>query len=500
LNSRRGTTPIRSTEEAGKTAMKIDRLPPVRTSLQPTNHPYMTGAWTPLHEEVDAVELEVLEGAIPTDLDGVYLRNTENPVHQPLGRYHPFDGDGMVHQIEFRSGQATYRNRFIRTRGFEAEQEAGESLWGGLADGPRHLQAAGLRRAREPEGHRQHRHRRPSRRGDRHLLPVRRGLSAGSPDPGEPGRGVWAPLDGVSAHAKVDEATGELMFFNYSKHAPYMHYGVVDAAGKRTVYQPIDLPGPRLPHDMAFTANYSILNDLPVFWDAGLLERDIHAVRLHKGVPSRFGIVPRHGGEVRWFEAAPTYVLHWLNAYEDGDEIVLDGYFQENPTPRPLEDAPEGHGHLMAYLDEHSFRPKLHRWRFNLATGETTEQHLDERILEFGMFNQAYAGRPYRYAYSTTAKPGWFLFNGFVKHDLETGVSWTLPLEPGRYASEAPFAPRVGASTKTTAIWSASSSTRTAGPRSAWWSTPRPCNRPAASPCPTRSAAARTRFGRHGSA
>jgi carotenoid cleavage dioxygenase-like enzyme len=202
-----------------------------------------------------------------------------------------------------------------------------------------------------------------------------------------------------------------------------MHYGVVDAAGKRTVYQAIDLPGPRLPHDMAFSANYSILNDLPVFWDAGLLERGIHAVRLHKGVPSRFGIVPRHGGEPRWFEAAPTYVLHWLNAYEDGDEIVLDGYFQENPIPRPLEDAPEGHGHLMAYLDEHSFRPKLHRWRFNLATGETTEQHLDERILEFGMFNQAYAGRPYRYAYSTTAKPGWFLFNGFVKHDLETGES-----------------------------------------------------------------------------
>ncbi len=61
------------------------------------------------------------------------------------------------------------------------------------------------------------------------------------------------------------------------------------------------------------------------------------------------------------------------------------------------------------------------------------------------MFNQAHAGRYYRYAYSTTAKPGWFLFNGFVKHDLETGESWSLPLEPGRYASEAPFAPRVGA-------------------------------------------------------
>jgi carotenoid cleavage dioxygenase-like enzyme len=48
-------------------------------------------------------------------------------------------------------------------------------------------------------------------------------------------------------------------------------------------------------------------------------------------------------------------VLHWLNAYEDGDEVVLDGYFQENPIPRPLETAPDGHNHLMAYLDEHSF-------------------------------------------------------------------------------------------------------------------------------------------------
>ena len=33
--------------------MKIDRLPPIRTSLQPSNHPYLNGAWTPLHEEVE---------------------------------------------------------------------------------------------------------------------------------------------------------------------------------------------------------------------------------------------------------------------------------------------------------------------------------------------------------------------------------------------------------------------------------------------------------------
>ncbi|WP_397420276.1 carotenoid oxygenase family protein [Phenylobacterium sp.] len=427
--------------------MKMERLPPVKTSLQPSNHPYLTGAWTPLHEEVDATHLTVLEGAIPTDIDGVYVRNTENPVHQALGRYHPFDGDGMVHVISFKNGQADYRNRFVRTRGFEAEQEAGQSLWGGLMDGagvslrPGFGAHGGLKDTASTD---------VVVHGGRIVATFYQCGEAYWLDPEtleQGGVASWAPLDGVSAHAKVDEATGDLLFFNYSKHAPYMHYGVVDRTGKRVHYVPVPLPGPRLPHDMAFTANYSILNDLPVFWDEELLKRNVHAVREHRGMSSRFAVIPRFGNpeDIRWFEADPTYILHFLNAYEDGDEIVMDGYFQEKPTPRPLADAPAGYEHMMGFLDEHSFLSKLHRWRFNLKTGETREHHLDDRVLEFGMFNQRYAGKPYRYAYSTFTKPGWFLFKGFVKHDLETGQSWSLTLPEGQYASEAPFVPRINA-------------------------------------------------------
>jgi len=49
---------------------------------------------------------------------------------------------------------------------------------------------------------------------------------------------------------------------------------------------------------------------------------------------TRAPVLACHPEDVRWFEAAPTYVLHFLNAYESGQEIVMDGYFQENPTPR----------------------------------------------------------------------------------------------------------------------------------------------------------------------
>jgi carotenoid cleavage dioxygenase-like enzyme len=69
------------------------------------DHPYRTGPWRPQTTEWDADDLTVVEGQLPTDLDGVYLRNTENPLHPALKAYHPFDGDGMVHVVGFRDGK-----------------------------------------------------------------------------------------------------------------------------------------------------------------------------------------------------------------------------------------------------------------------------------------------------------------------------------------------------------------------------------------------------------
>ncbi|NNC60298.1 MAG: apocarotenoid-15,15'-oxygenase [Erythrobacter sp.] len=427
--------------------MQVIRQPTLRYTLEPSNHPYLSGAWTPLHEEVEVDALEVLEGAIPADIEGIYLRNTENQVHQPLGRHHPFDGDAMIHQVRISGGKASYRNRFVRTHCFEQEQVAGRSLWGGLMDPPIISTRPGFGA-----------HGSLKDTGSTDII-VHAGIAYATfyqcgeawmvdPETLETlGKAPWAPLDGVSAHPKVDEETGELLFFNYSKHEPYMHYGVVDRTGRLAHYVPIPLPGPRLPHDMAITKNWSILNDMPLFWDEDLLKRDIHAARMHEGVPTRFALIPRHGQpeNIRWFEAEPTFVLHWTNAYEDGDEVVLEGYHQSNPMPEPISEAGQ-YAQMMAYVDEHSFQSRLHRWRFNLTTGETHEERLSERIVEFGTINPNYAMQKGRHIWSTTAKPGWFLFNGFVRHDTLTGEEQVLQLPDGVYASESPMVPKRGSS------------------------------------------------------
>ena len=74
------------------------------STIKPSVHPYLNGAWTPSSEEYTATDMEVI-GTIPEDIDGVYVRNTENPVHEAKGNYHPFDGDGMLHSVSFKDGK-----------------------------------------------------------------------------------------------------------------------------------------------------------------------------------------------------------------------------------------------------------------------------------------------------------------------------------------------------------------------------------------------------------
>lgn len=413
-------------------------------------HPYRTGPWQPQTTEWKADDLQVVEGEIPADLDGVYLRNTENPVHPSLKNYHPFDGDGMIHVVGFRDGKAFYRNRFIRTDGFLAESEAQGPLWAGLAERPssavRDDGWGARRRMKDASSTDVVVHRGTAltsfyQCGDLYRLDPYTAQTEAKESWGGAFPFEW----GVSAHPKVDDRTGEMLFFNYSKQAPYMHYGVVDGANELVHYVDIPLPGPRLPHDMAFTENYAILNDFPLFWDPEALKMDAHVARWHRDMPSRFAVIPRRGNtsDIKWFEAESTYVLHFVNAYEDGDEIVLDGFFQGDPEP-----ADNGQGdkwqRAFRFLALDRMQSRLHRWRLNLVTGTVREEQLSDSITEFGMINGAVAGQKHRYAYAATGKPGWFLFDGLVKHDLHTGLEERYALGDGVYGSETAMAPRVG--------------------------------------------------------
>ena len=92
--------------------------------------PMLTGAFAPIFEEYVLDEFDV-EGEIPSDLNGVYLRNGPNPRFEPNGNYHVFDGDGMLHAAHFDRGKVTYRNKWVRTAGWlEEDALGGTEFWG----------------------------------------------------------------------------------------------------------------------------------------------------------------------------------------------------------------------------------------------------------------------------------------------------------------------------------------------------------------------------------
>ncbi len=413
------------------------------TTLVETINPYLLRKFGPVEQEIEAAKLEVI-GEIPKDLNGVYVRNGPNRRYPARGRYHWFDGDGMLHAVHIKDGTVSYRNRWVRTNGFKREETAGESLWTGLME-PMVGNPADMPLKDTANTDLVYHNKRLLAlwylAGKVYKLDACTLETLGVEDFGGQLR------NNVSAHAKVDEQTGELMFFDYGPRPPYMTYGVVGSDGTLKHCVPIELPGSRSPHDMAITENYSILFDLPLFADPELLKRGRTKVTFHRDIPSRIGVIPRHGDTtaIRWFEAEPCYMYHTINAWEEGDEIVLDGCRVVDPQP-PYTGGGSELERMLSYL---KLDARLYRWRLNLRTGQVKEGLMDDANTEFPTMNAARLGRPTRYAYNVSIAPEpTLLFDGLVKYDTSTGRSERHDFGPGCYGSEAPFAPRANATSE----------------------------------------------------
>lgn len=401
--------------------------------------PYLTGPFTPVQTEVTAEGLTVI-GEVPKDLAGMYVRNGSNPRHAPRGRYHWFDGDGMVHGVHFQQGSASYRNRYVQTAALREETAAGHALWTGIMEPPDLRRPGGPFKDTANTDLVFHAGRLMALwwlGGACHQLSLPALETLGVVDFGKPLR------KGLSAHPKVDPVTGEMMFFDYQLRPPYLTYGVISATGELVREVPIELPGARLQHDIAITAKHTILMDLPLMWDPALLAKGKTRVRFYPDIPSRFGVIPRHGGagDVRWFEASACYMYHTINAWEEGDEIVLLGCRIENPLPESVDST-----RVIPRLDALALEPYLHEWRFNLATGAVRERRLDDVMTEFPRMNNEVLGRPSRYSYNPRIAPeSTLLYDGVIRYDTAAGTSTAHAYGPGRFGGEVAFAPRVGA-------------------------------------------------------
>jgi len=401
-------------------------------------NPYLHGLYAPVKDEVSAEKLEVI-GEIPHDLHGGYFRNGPNPAEPPKGMHHWFDGDGMIHGIWFENGEARYRNRYIGTQDFKANGSgARPGIFEQSVDTPgrkvHYKDTANTDLvfhngnllalwyiSGQPVA------------VDAQTLETIRTETFGGKLPGN-----------VSAHSKVDPETGELVFFDYALYEPKMWTGTVSAAGELTHFQEIDVPGLRLPHDMGLTENYVILHDLPVIFSEQAIRNRMWQIQV-ADLPTRFGVVPRKGGEPKWFEFPTCYVYHVINAWEEGDEVVMAAC---KMVPNGFDPDPK-YGPYAAMADVLALRAQPFLWRMNMKTGEGREEQIDDALSEFPVVNNDMMGRKTKYSYHVVFDDCIEQrFSALMKYNLSTGKSERHDFPEGVFGSEPAFAPRIGAASE----------------------------------------------------
>jgi carotenoid cleavage dioxygenase len=382
------------------------------------NHgPMLTGTFAPVTSEIEVNDFEIV-GEIPKDLNGVYLRNGPNPRFEPKDTYHIFDGDGMIHSAEFREGRMVYRNKWIRTASYlKNEQQGKETHWGVMSTVKDNKECPMADVANtDVIGHGGNAIVSWYLSGIPYLVdPITLDTIKSVPEY------VSGPGKGMSAHCKVDEYTGDLMFFDYFTEKPHMSYGVVSAEGQLTHFVPIELPGDRLMHDMGITENYTILHDVPVYHDEEALKAGRHKIRFNSSLQTRFGVIPRFGASdtIKWFDFTPCFVYHVVNSWEEGDEVVM---VLCRYMPAKDEDGNIDEGRTAQMIAQLKMDSRLWEYRMNMKTGESAERCLNpDRNVEFPGFNAQETGRFTQYGYLVDHDPEILRWKGLRKMNLQTG-------------------------------------------------------------------------------
>ena len=404
-------------------------------SAESSPNMFLQNNFAPWGTEGAARDLPVV-GRIPRELNGTYYRNGPNPAFPPLGRYHWFDGDGMIHAVTLDDGRASYRNRYVLSRGLREEQEAGRALYRGLLE----FQATEIPGFKNT--------------GNTNIV-WHAGKLLALVEAALPTRMMAGPLDTVgeydfdgrlagpmTAHPKLDPETGEMLFFGYSPFPPYLTYHVAAADGALVRSEVIDVAWPSMMHDFAITKDHVIFILCPLVFSFERLAERGGAFSWEPERGTRLGIMPRRGGnaDVRWFDTDPSYVFHAMTAYEDGDAIVLDvaRYGRLDFMSAAAVEEP-------GYRDANAAR--LHRWRIDLARGGVASTPLDDIVTEFPRVDERRLGRRHRFGYMAAREPelndgAQPLWTAVRKYDLERGGVTERRFGAGNGVGEPLFVPR----------------------------------------------------------
>lgn len=390
------------------------------------DNPFLKGAFAPVPESFHT-DLNVI-GTIPEQLDGIFMRMGPNPleVKNPT-LYNWFIGDGMVHGLRLKSGEALWcKSRYVGTHRVHDKLKrpriqgnprgvaditntniighAGK-IWTIVEAGPLPVEM------------------------DAELNSVRYSLFNDQ------------EKYAFSAHPHKDPVTGDLHAICYDALVMNkIHYHVIDSEGKLKNRVSIPVQHGPMMHDCNMTQSKMIIFDLPITFSLANIKRGADfPYKWNEQHPARIGLLAKNANadEIQWFNVDPCFIFHSCNAYdlENGD-VILDAAVHNETFKNTIQGPSDGQV------------VRLERWHFECATGQIKRKVISSIPQEFPRFDERLTGQPYRYAYTISlgeeGKPGNptdIQPNYLLKHDLDVGKTTQHFYGEGYVTGEVIFIP-----------------------------------------------------------
>ncbi len=412
-----------------------------------------SSAYQNVPEELTNSKLKIIKGSVPSTLKGTFYRNGPGQLERN-GQWvhHPFDGDGMISSMKFVNGEVLFSNRFVQTKEFKEEVNAGKFLYRGVfgtqKKGGAITNAFDLRLKNIANTN-------VLKLGNK-LLALWEASNPYSLDLKTLETHGESNLDGIlknkepfSAHPRFDpghfgskrivtfgvktgpKSTIRLMEFSNEGD----NSGVLLSDRKDT------FNGFSFLHDFAITPNWSIFiqnaidfNPLPYLMGRKGAAQCLSSKNNSKG---KFLLIPRESGKYakespREIDAPEGFVFHHLNAWEDKEELILESIFYNDfPSIKPNENFKE--------IDFNNYPEGiLKSCKINLYSSKVELKTLSNQCCEFATVNPLYQGLPATHSWmaSTENKTGNAPLQSIKKLNLKTGEECFWSCAPRGFVSE----------------------------------------------------------------
>ena len=417
--------------------------------------PYKIEDWSQANksfkEELD-YPIEDIEGEIPAELTGTLFRNVPAMLDVNGERiHHPFDADGNICAIAFKDGQAHFRNRYVRTEGYLKEQATGKILYrgvfgteksGGWLSNAFDFKLKNVANTNVVYW------------GDR-LLALWEASHPHRLDPYTLETLGIATFDGAisegtpfSAHPMIDPGGDgrEPRLVNFGLKvglSTTVSIYEVNLAGQVVEQHQHSIPGFTFIHDFAITPNYCLLFQNPLLFNPipfALGQKGAaECIKFLADKPTKVWLIPRDSTQpMQQLEIESGFIFHHANAFEQGDEIIVDSVSYQN---FPALD------HELDYRDvrfEEVPPGQLWRYRLNLRTSDTSRQLIDRRTVDFPYIHPNLVGKKHRWIFigAVHQTEGNAPLQAILKIDPETGEQQIWSAAPKGFVGEPIFVPR----------------------------------------------------------